>query len=316
MKVSVLIPCHNAERWAPGALDSVLRQTWKDIEVVVVNDNSTDNSAAILAKYAENGVRVITEKCGSAAKARNKAYQNSTGQFIKFFDADDLLAPESIQLQMERLNGSHTAVASSEWGRFYNDDLSTFKLNPESVWRDMDARDWLVEAWAVARPMMQPGLFLFSRPLMEHAGLWNEQLTLIDDFEFHSRLLSHASEIRFTAGARLFYRSGLAGSLSGQKSRKAVESAFQSLMLGTSHLLAERSDAAAKRACANLLQDFIYTYYPEHSDLRAQMTRRIEELGGSDLLPDGSPRFQQLRRFVGWKAARRAQRLMRPAPAQ
>jgi glycosyltransferase involved in cell wall biosynthesis len=312
LRVSICIPCHNAAPYLSAALDSALAQTWKDLEVIVVNDGSTDGSSGILDSYRTKGVRVICERFGSAAKARNRAFAAATGDYIKFFDADDLLSPKSIERQMERLGGRTDAVASAGWGRFYNNDLASFRLDPESVWKDMEAANWLVEAWVDARPMMQPGLFLIPRPILEAAGGWDESLTLIDDFEFFARVLCHSHEVLFTPGAALYYRSGLNGSLSGRKSRAAVESAFHSLMRGTFHLLARRDDPEARRACANVLQDFIHTYYPGHPDLRARVATRVAELGGSHLPPDGPPRFQELRKLIGWKLARRVQRLVSP----
>jgi glycosyltransferase involved in cell wall biosynthesis len=309
--VSICIPCHNAAPFVGAALDSALAQTWPNLEIIVVNDGSTDESSAVLATYADRGVKIITEKCGSAAKARNRALQEAPGDYIKFFDADDLMNPEFIERQMARLAGRSDAVASSEWGRFYGDDLTTLRLNPQSVWRDMESTEWLVEAWRDARPMMQPGMFLIPASILRKAGGWDESLTLIDDFEFFARVLCHANEVLFTPGAVLSYRSGLKGSLSGQKSRRAVESAYHSLLKGTGHLLARRQDADAKRSCANLLQDFIHTYYPDHADLRHAMKLRVEELGGSDLSPDGPPRFQKLRRLLGWRLARRVQQLLK-----
>jgi glycosyltransferase involved in cell wall biosynthesis len=307
--VSVLIPCHNAAPYIAAAMESTLAQTWLNKEIIVVNDGSTDGSGEILDSFRDNGVKVIHEKCGSASAARNRAFRESKGDYIKFFDADDLLEPRTVELQMESLQGSSNAIASAEWGRFYKDDLSTFKLNPQSVWRDMEAIDWLIEAWKDARPMMQPGMFLIPKTLLKKSGGWDESLSLIDDFEFFARVISNASEVRFTPAARLYYRSGIGGSLSGQKSRKAVESAFHSLMRGTSLLLQKRSDAAAKQSCANLLQDFIYTYYPEHPDLRAQAAARVQELGGANVPVSGSPRFQKLCKVMGWKAARHVQKI-------
>lgn len=305
--VSICMPCHNAARYVGAALDSVLAQTWENVEVIVVNDGSTDGSGEVLAGFESRGVKVIHERCGSAAKARNRALREAKGDYIKFFDADDLLSPEMLEKQLERMNGRQDAVASSEWGRFY-DDLTSFQPNPQSVWRDMEATDWLVEAWADARPMMQPGMFLIPREILTKAGSWDEELTLIDDFEFFARVLCHGEEVLFTPGARLYYRSGITGSLSQQKSRKAAESAYDSLVRGCGHLLALRGDLAARESCGNVLQDFIYTFYPAYPDLCRAMGRRVAELGGSKLPPDGPPRFHQLRRVVGWKMARRIQR--------
>ena len=307
--VSICIPCHNAAPYIGAALDSVLSQTWKHLEIIVVNDGSTDGTDVILEQYRESGVRVIHEKCGSAAKARNRALKEATGDYIKFFDADDLLSPEMIERQMARLDCRIDAVASSEWGRFHG-DLSTFKSNPQSVWRDMESTEWLVEAWHDARPMMQPGMFLIPTTILEESGGWDEELTLIDDFEFFARVLCHSKEVLFTSEAVLYYRSGLSGSLSGQKSRKAVESQYHSLLRGTGNLLALRQDPTARLSCANMLQDFIFTHYPEHADLCAKLSDRIKELGGAALIPDGPPRFQKLSKFLGWKLARRVQKTM------
>ena len=307
--VSVCIPCHNAASYIGAALDSVLAQTWKHLEIIVVNDGSTDGSAEVLERYKERGVRVINQENRGQCAAANRALVESTGDYIKFFDADDLLSQEMIEKQIERLAGRTDAIASSEWGRFHG-ELSTYRSNNQSVWRDMEPTEWLVEAWKDARPMMQCALWMIPRPILEKSGGWDEELSLINDFEFFARVLCHAREVLFTPGAVLYYRSGLSGSLSRQKSRKAIESQYHSLLRGTAHLLARRQDPAAKLSCANVLQDFIYTYYPDHADLRAKLALRVLELGGSDLSPDGPPRFHQLRRFFGWKSARRIQRVL------
>ena len=308
--VSICIPCHNAAPYVGAALDSVLVQTWKNLEIIVVNDGSTDGSAEVLEHYKERGIRVIHQENRGQCAAANRAFAESTGDYIKFFDADDLISPEMIEKQMGRLAGRTDAVALSEWGRFHG-DLGTFKSNPQSVWRDMEPSEWLVEAWHDARPMMQCALWLIPRPILVQCGGWDEELSLINDFEFFARVLCHSKEVLFTPEAVLYYRSGLSGSLSGQKSRRAVESQYHSLLRGTGHLLAVRQDPAAKLSSANMLQDFIYTYYPDHADLGAKLARRVLELGGSDLSPDGPPRFLALQRIIGWKAAKRIQKLLK-----
>ena len=308
--VSILIPCYNAAQYVSRAIESALAQTWSNKEIIVVDDGSKDESLASVKEFEGKGVQVLSQENRGASAARNRAFANSKGEYVKFFDADDVLHPQLVEAQMTRIDGSMTAVASASWGRFYNNDLSTFQLSHESVWRDMDARDWLVEAWMNARPMMQPAIFLIPRSLVESSGLWNEFLTVIDDFEFFARILSFASEVRFAADAPVYYRSGVSGSLSGRVSRVAIESAWHSLFLGTGHLLSVLNDAAARKACANLLQDFIYTHYPECPGLLAKAQARIEDLGGSDILPTGTQPFERLRDVFGWRVAKRIQRLV------
>ncbi len=303
--VSICIPAYNAEDYIAEALDSVVGQTWSELETIVVNDGSTDGTADVLDRYTDHEqITVIHQENQGAATARNRAYEESSGTLVKFFDGDDLLSPKFVEQQVKCLRGSTTHVASAKWARFY-DDPSEATFEPENVWQDMDPVDWLVTAWEDGRPMMQPALWLIPRPLMERAGLWDEGLSLIDDFEFGTRLLTHSDGVRFTPEARLYYRSGVDGNLSGQDSRVHVESAFRSLMEGTQHLLDREDSPRTRRAAANMLQDFIYGYYPHHPDLWAKVQGRIEELGGSDLEPKGPPGFELLRPILGWKLARR-----------
>lgn len=299
---------YNAENYLTEALDAALAQTWSNIEIVVVDDGSTDRTEEILEAYGEHSkIKVFHQKNAGHSGALNRAYAESQGELIKFFDSDDLISAETIERQVGRLDGSRTHVASAKWGRFY-DDPSETTFEPETVWRDMDPADWLVTACGNARPMMQCALFLIPRPILDDAGGWNEQLSLINDFEFFTRLLLQSEGIRFTAGAKVYYRSGLEESLSGRQDPEAIESEYRSLMLGIQHLLDYENTPGTRRVAANTLQNFVHRRYPYYPDLRAKMQERIKELGGSDLVPSGPPGFEVLRPILGWRAARRIQR--------
>tara|TARA_R110002096_G_scaffold285073_12_gene478917 strand:+ start:1206 stop:2165 length:960 start_codon:yes stop_codon:yes gene_type:complete len=310
--VSICIPCHNGGPFVRQAVQSALDQTWQDIEIIVVNDASTDESASVLASFDDSRLTVIDEKCGSAPRTRNRALEQAEGEYIKFFDADDVISPGLIERQIEKLKGRQDAIASSEWGRFYDDNLSTYRANPEPVWQDMEASDWLVKSWEKARPMCQPGMFLIPRTLIQKSGPWDTKLaehSPCDDFEFFARVISNANEVLFTPGETLYYRSEIEGSLSKQTSKKAVEAAYHSILQGTNALLSRRNDAESRQSCASVLQNFIYTYYPNFPDLLKRMEARVAELGGTNLRAGGPPRFQQVQKFLGWKLARRIQRL-------
>jgi glycosyltransferase involved in cell wall biosynthesis len=303
------MPCHNAGKYVAEALDSVLGQSYPNIEIIVVDDNSSDSSPGILRSYGPRGVSVIEQPCGSASRARNTALKAAQGELIKFMDADDVVSANMIESQVCALAGHRAAVAVSEWGRFYGDDLSSYRPNPDETWQDLPGPEWLVRSFRHARPMMQAGMFLLPRSVVDKVGGWNEELTLIDDFEFFSRLICEV-DVKFVKGATLYYRSGMPGSLSIQSSRRARESECESLLLGTAYLLAKRQDTAARRACANVCQHMIYDLYPEHPDLAARLAQRVEECGGADIAPSGGRYFHALRPLIGWKLSRRLHRLI------
>ena len=233
----------------------------------------------------------------------------SNGRAILFLDGDDLIPSGHLTALDAALAGSETEIAFGQWDRFRSDPNEA-AFPPRRGYHDAAPADWLIEDWADARPMTQCGTFLIPRGLIERSGGWDETLSLIDDFEFFARLITASSGLRFAPEARVYYRSGMHGTLSGAKSRKAIESAVRSLMLGTSHLLARRDTPEARRVCANLLADFDYSYYPHHADLRARARDRARELGGATIGPDGPPAFQRLRPLIGWRAARQAQFLV------
>lgn len=306
--ISVLMPAYNAERYLAVALESVLAQTWQPIEVIVVNDGSTDGTAAILEGYRPKGVQVIEQENAGASAARNRAFLNSQGQYVLYLDADDLIGPKHVELLLARLVPDQDFIAMGEWDRFRRDPQEA-RFPLRLGYRDSSGVDWLVSDWGGGQPMTQCGTFLIPRRLINRLGGWDERLNLIDDFEFFGRLLSGSEGIKFVHGARLYYRSQIEGSLSGRKSRKAVESQLCSLMLGTAHLLAVRNDAEARLACANLLQQFVYEHYPSYPEMLRRAHARVQELGGAQIAPQGPPRFQTLRCLIGWKLARRIQHL-------
>src|SRR4051812_48931160 len=110
--VSVLIPCYNSAAHIGEALESALGQTWSNIEVVVVNDGSTDDSSHEVRKFSRPNLKLIERKNRGAAASRNEAFLASAGQFIQFLDADDLISPDKIAGQMQRLQGAEECVAS------------------------------------------------------------------------------------------------------------------------------------------------------------------------------------------------------------
>ena len=96
MKISVVIPAYNASAFLPRCLKSVFAQTLPPDEVIVVDDGSTDNSAALAA---ELGARVITLTNGGPAAARNAGIQSASSEWIALLDADDMWAPEKLERQ-------------------------------------------------------------------------------------------------------------------------------------------------------------------------------------------------------------------------
>jgi glycosyltransferase involved in cell wall biosynthesis len=102
--VSVVIPCYNQAHFLGEAIESVLGQTYKRHEIVVIDDGSTDDTAEVAGRYA--GVRLIRQENGGLSRARNAGIEHSEGEYLVFLDADDRLLPEALRTGVEYL-GSH-----------------------------------------------------------------------------------------------------------------------------------------------------------------------------------------------------------------
>jgi len=255
-----------------------------------------------------DGVRLVSGNHKGAAAARNLAFSESAGSFVLYLDADDLIGPNHVELLVARLAENGRRVAFGRWERFSKKPAGAQVSEPEH-YRDMPGIEWLCRDWIDGAPMVQCGMFLIPRTLIEAHGGWDERLSLLDDVEFFSRIIGKSDGLAYAPHACLHYRSDVPGSLSRQVSRAAYESAVMSCLLAVEHLISAEDSIRTRTACANILQAFEYQFYPMFSDLSAKVRARIVELGGSDLEPHGPPVFHLLRRWIGWRSARRIQQL-------
>lgn len=308
--VSVIIPCYNAVLWLANTIASVRAQTWKHYEIILVDDGSNDGSGELADHLAGPDMKVIHQANAGQSAAFNRGLALAQGDYFEYLDADDLLAPDKLQVQVERLRALPQGwIASGSWGRFTNDPAQTAFV-PEPVWRDLDPVEWLVTSWR-GGGMMHGACWLVPRAVAQAAGPWNERLSLVNDFEYFSRVLLASQGVAFCGGARTFYRSGIAGSLSASSSRKAWESAFLAIELGTRSLLAREDSPRTRAAAARCWQALVHAAYPFVPDLVRKGETEVRRLGGSDLAIGGGPLVQGLRRLFGWKLARRTQVLGR-----
>ena len=303
--VSVCMPAYNAEKYISQALDSVLEQSYPNIEIVVVNDGSKDRTANVLQSYIEKGVHVIHQENRGQCAAANTAFRHSTGDYIKFFDADDILSNDFIANQVERLKGKNDEVASASWGRFLQDDINTFSRQQETVYKDMLPMDWLVASMENGPNMMQCGLWLIPRKVLAVSGLWDERLSLINDFDFFIRVILAGKKVLFTENAILYYRSGLEQSLSGQKSKKALESAYLSTKLGVETILQYEDSPRTRRICADAFQGWKYQFYPFDLGLYQNAEEYIKKLGGSAFRFPAGGATKIVSDIIGWKSTKR-----------
>lgn len=201
MLVSVIIPCYNAERWIDEAIQSALNQTYAPVEVIVVDDGSSDSS---WKKIQEFGSRVIAEtgpnRGGSAA--RNRGFVLSRGDYIQFLDADDYLLPKKIPRQVAFLEASGADVVYGDWRHehFLPDGSSQLEEIAVSGAQE-DVLGALLSGWWVA-----PAALLFRRHVLEKTGGWDESLAAAQDRDLFISIAMTDAKIAYQPGCYSIYR--------------------------------------------------------------------------------------------------------------
>lgn len=132
--ISIIMPCYNAELYIEEAVNSVINQTYKNWELVIVNDCSTDRSLEILNNFSEHpNIRVFTlEKNGGSAVARNYALKHAKGRYITFLDADDILDSNYLEEQIKFIKEKDAAIVSAGYRRMASKTTTDFFV-PEVV---------------------------------------------------------------------------------------------------------------------------------------------------------------------------------------
>ena len=173
--VSCVVPVHNGERYLGEALDSIAAQTHRPIEIIVVDDGSTDGSAAVAGRHPA-AVRLHAQPNAGPAAARNRGLRDARGEYLAFLDADDLWHPEKLECQMARFRirpemGSCVTHAQNFWV-------------PEL--REEEAR-FLEHRLSQPIPGYVTGTLLARRAVFESVGLFDPLLSHGDSTEWFLR---------------------------------------------------------------------------------------------------------------------------------
>jgi len=195
--VSVVIPVYNGERYLRRAIDSVLAQTYSDVEVVVIDDGSTDSSPAMLREYGDKLCVYHQANCGRVGLVRNTGIDRSHGEFVAFLDQDDWWLPEKLALQVEAMRSSakiglvHTAVTDFDDRGHSRPGL----LNPEAQPEKITGRCF--EELLLGNPMYNSSVIV-RRSALQDVGVCDLQIpgNTVQDYDLWLRI-ARAFEFAF-----------------------------------------------------------------------------------------------------------------------
>lgn len=308
MKVSIVIPAYNCEKYISESINSALNQTWENTEIIVIDDGSRDNTRHIAEELAvaNEKIKVYAQENSGACKARNFGLTKCSGDYVQFLDGDDLLAPDKIESQMKILEGRKDSIIGCCWIRFDKEiEKKVGGVGPHySVMRDMSPFEWLR-----ARYMMALHAWLIPIQIINKSGGWNESMICNQDGEFIYRIAALSKDILFDKNTIVFYRVPSENvSVSTLNSREKYLSLYRAAITYKTVLSKLATNALdAKIAIGNYFRDLAYNYYfPAFPDLY-ELCRQQEEFSYGTVKPDLTGLTKRLAAITGWKFAKRLQ---------
>ena len=203
MKISVIVPIYNTEKYLHKCIDSILNQTFKDLEVILVDDGSTDSSGAICDEYAKKDERVVVihKENGGQATARNIGLDIAKGEYISFIDSDDYIENDMYESMLDAIERTGADVAMC--GKLlvsedYKFTQNRFVLNDEVVWESNEVkRRFLLSDCIGSSPcdkLMKKELFQENDPVRFPKGYICEDLVPIFKMLCKTKKLVHVGK--------------------------------------------------------------------------------------------------------------------------
>ena len=201
-KISVITGVHNTGAYLDKCITSVLSQTHSNLEFIIVDNESTDNSAEIVRKYlADDRVKFIQQKNAGPSGARNKGLDVATGDYIAFIDSDDWIEPAKYEKMLDVMQDTGSDIVVCDFNLVYEDGQPEQPKYSNTQDQVIDLQEDLQEY--LARCLIKPRTnnYIWSRlyrtETIQNTGLRFESLTLGDDTLLNFQLLAHVDKIAF-----------------------------------------------------------------------------------------------------------------------
>lgn len=215
--VSVIIPVFNAEAYLAQCLDSIRKQAYRSLQIIFVDDGSTDRSMEMLERYKteDSRISVITGSHAGVSAARNAGLAQATGEFCMFVDADDWLEPDAIERLMSVNLDLSTDLLIGAYSRCIQNGATVTNVPVRcfEMDREITSNELLRYLRAYAEQPNRYPLFvtcwgrLFRRSMIGSFGLaFDETLGTFEDVDFNFRFLAHQPKIRYVATPIYNYR--------------------------------------------------------------------------------------------------------------
>lgn len=277
--ISVVIPVYNMGTYLEECLDSVSKQSFKDFEVLMVDDGSRDNSLAVCLEWAgkDSRFRVFSQENAGVSVARNRALQEAKGEYVCFVDADDVVAPDYLARLLDLSMDGRFPVCG------YTRDKALLGSGGVST-SNFDAKQFVVHV--VEESIDHPNLWmmLFKRNIIEEHGIrFTPGCVRNEDTEFYTHYLLYEQEVVVSTYRAYFYRPNPASAMCASITINALTSIeaagrmnqmlFERGIISDDQIVLSNSVLTYAYALARSKNSELYDYLHDHYDVRAAMKK-------------------------------------------
>lgn len=213
MKVSIIVPVHNVEKYLPEALDSVLKQTYTDWELILVENRSRDRSYEICLSYAEKypNISVYQENIASLPNARNRGMKEAKGEYLMFLDSDDYLSSTSIIEKMVRkLECGNADVVICNYERLWNGKLLSAASHESYSYKDRESEAFRFEGFFSPGNLSYAWGRLYRADFLKKHRIVFRKFAYAEDKMFNTECYAHGIRYAFLRERGYVYRKNTA----------------------------------------------------------------------------------------------------------
>lgn len=186
LKITVLMPVYNAERYLAGSIESILHQTFQDFEFLIIDDGSTDNSTGVIKSYTDQRIRFVQNKKNSGITATlNKGIELASCELIARMDADDISYPERLEKQYKYFQEHPDCVLVSSWVRRFDTKGTTkiIKFKSEYFYYFLIFNTWIKHPTVMYKRSAVIEVGMYTKLYAEDYNLWSK---IIRKYKFHN----------------------------------------------------------------------------------------------------------------------------------
>jgi len=231
--VSVIIPTYNSKAFLKEAIASALEQSYKPIEVILVDDGSNDGTQDLFPEFERQGVQCFYIENGGASRARNFGMERARGDYVQFLDADDIIAPTKLEKQLQLMQAHDADVCYTPWLNFrehptdgYQTEFRFSHLDHTLVRTGKE----LMVSYGMQNWFIPTVAWLVSKAVIAKAGYWNPAKCPNDDGEYFSRILFWTDKVVCVNENLAHYRMVAGESLSKLNSISKIDASYHSFM--------------------------------------------------------------------------------------